>query len=189
MSNLAFSLIIISAIMHAIWNLLVKQSRHKTVFIWWMFLVSWALFTMLLPFAPGQIPLPNRNTLMLISIGATCFVLYHLLNGRAYRYGDLSVIYPLSQTSMIYVPIWGVMLLRERLSLQGIGGILLVIFGTLLVQMQHISFSELARPFRDLKDPAVRAALLAGFIYSIGSIAEKTGVRQYPPVYFTYFLV
>ena len=122
MSNLAFSLIVISAIMHAIWNLLVKQSRHKTVFIWWMFLVSCALFTALLPLVPGPIRLPNRATVVLISIGAICFVLYHLLNGRAYRSGDLSVVYPLSQTSMIYVPIWGVSLLGERLSSQGVCG-------------------------------------------------------------------
>ena len=125
----------------------------------------------------------------MIAIGAVCYVLCHPLNGRAYRGGDLSVVYPLSQRSMVYGPIWGVLLLGERFSIQGGGGILLVIFGTFLVQMQEICFAELARPFRDLSSPSVRAALLAGFIYSIGSIAEKTGVRHYSPLYFTYFLV
>jgi drug/metabolite transporter (DMT)-like permease len=90
---------------------------------------------------------------------------------------------------MVYVPIWGVLLLGERLSLTGISGILLVIFGTFCVQMREVSLAEIARPFRDLQSTSVRAALLAGFIYSIGSIAEKTGVRDYPPVFFTYFLV
>ena len=50
----------------------------------------------------------------MLAIGATCFVLYQLLNGRAYRSGDLSVVYPLTQTSIIYVPIWGMTLLGER---------------------------------------------------------------------------
>ena len=86
-------------------------------------------------------------------------------------------------------PIWGVALLGERFSIPGVGGILLVIVGTFLVQMQRITFAEMSRPFRDLSSPSVRAALLAGFIYSIGSIAEKTGVRHYSPLYFTYFLV
>jgi uncharacterized membrane protein len=99
------------------------------------------------------------------------------------------VVYPLSQSSMVYVPIWGVILLRERLSIVGTAGILLVIAGTLSVQMQRLSLMELGRPFRDLRTPAVKAALSAGLIYSIGSIAEKTGVRHYPPVFFTYFLV
>lgn len=189
MSNAAFTLIVISAVMHALWNLLVKRSRHKTVFIWWMFVASFALFTAVLPFTSEAILLPDRTTAALIIIGAVCYVLYHLLNGRAYQTGDLSVVYPLSQTSMIYVPIWGMALLGERLTLIGTTGILLVIFGTLLVQMQELSLAELARPFRDLKSPAVRASLSAGFIYSIGSIAEKTGVRHYTPLLFTYFLV
>ena len=50
MSNLAFTLIIFSSVMHALWNLLVKQSNHKTVFIWWMFVSSGGLFTLTLPF-------------------------------------------------------------------------------------------------------------------------------------------
>ena len=90
---------------------------------------------------------------------------------------------------MIYVPIWGALLLGERFTILGVAGILLVIFGTFLVQMRAIGYAELARPFRDLGSPSVRAALLAGFIYSIGSIAEKTGVRHYSPFYFTYFMI
>lgn len=189
MSNLAFSLIVASAFMHAIWNLLVKRSRHKTVFIWWMFVASFGLFSAVLPILPEAFRWPAPETILMITIGSVCFVLYHLLNGRAYKDGDLSIVYPLTQTSMIYVPIWGVLLLGERLSLLGVGGILLVIFGTFSVQMQHVSLAELARPFRDLQSPSVRYSLMAGFIYSIGSVAEKTGVRLYPPLYFTYFLV
>ncbi|MBT1070881.1 EamA family transporter [Pelotalea chapellei] len=185
----AFILIIISAIMHAIWNMLVKKSRHKTVFIWWMFIASGGLFTAALPFSPESFSVPERHTLLMITIGAACFVLYHLFNGRAYRGGDLSIVYPLSQTSMVYVPIWGILLLGERLSLPGVLGIMLVIFGTFTVQLQRITLNELARPFRDLRNPSVRAALAAGFIYSIGSIAEKTGVKNYSPWYFTFLLV
>jgi len=189
MSPLAFTLIIISAVMHALWNLLVKRSRHKTVFIWWMFVASGGLFTIILPFLPGSFCRPNMHTLLMVSLGAVCFVLYHLFNGRAYRGGDMSVVYPLCQTSMIYVPIWGMTLLGERLSVAGICGVLLVVFGTYSVQMQRLTLGEMVRPFRNLRTPSVRDALAAGFIYSIGSIAEKSGVRNYSPLYFTYLLV
>ncbi len=189
MTPLAFTLIIISAVMHALWNLLVKRSRHKTVFIWWMFVASGGLFTITLPFLPGQYRQPDAHTLLMASLGSFCFVLYHLFNGRAYRGGDLSVVYPLCQTSMIYVPIWGMTLLGERLSATGICGIVLVVFGTYSIQMQRLSLGELVRPFRNLRSPSVRDALAAGFIYSIGSIAEKSGVRSYSPLYFTYMLV
>lgn len=189
MTALAFTLIVISAVMHALWNMLVKRSSHTTVFIWWMFVASCGLFTLFLPLVPEPFRWPGAGTLFKVTVGASCFVLYHLLNGRAYRSGDLSVIYPLSQTSMIYVPFWGTALLGERLSPAGIGGIMLVILGTYSVQLQRLTLGEMARPFRDLKSSAVRNALAAGFIYSIGSLAEKTGVTSYTPVYFTYFLV
>lgn len=185
----AFILIIVSAIMHALWNMLVKKSRHKTVFIWWMFVASGGLFTVTLPLMPEQFQWPDFKTTLMITIAAVCFVLYHLLNGRAYRTGDLSVVYPLCQTSMIYVPIWGVILLGEQLKPWGVCGILLVIFGTYSVQLQRLTVDELLRPFRDLRSASVQAALAAGFIYSIGSISEKTGVRNYSPLYFTYLLV
>jgi drug/metabolite transporter (DMT)-like permease len=189
MSHFAFSLIVISAVMHALWNLLVKRSRHKTVFIWWMFVASGGLFSLVIPLLPEPFLRPDAHTLLMVSLGAVCFVLYHLFNGRAYRGGDLSVVYPLCQTSMIYVPIWGVILLGEKLSFPGMCGILLVVFGTYSIQLQRLSFGELVRPFRNLGSPSVRDALTAGFIYSIGSIAEKSGVGNYSPLYFTYILV
>jgi len=189
MSHFAFTLIVISAVMHALWNLLVKRSRHKTVFIWWMFVCSGGLFTLVIPLQSESFRPPDLHTLLMVSLGAFCFVLYHLFTGRAYRGGDLSVVYPLCQTSMVYVPIWGVLLLGENLSIVGVCGILLVIFGTYSIQLQRLSFAEIIRPFRDLRNPAVRDALSAGFIYSIGSIAEKSGVRSYSPLYFTYILV
>jgi uncharacterized membrane protein len=175
--------------MHALWNLLVKRSNHKTVFIWWMFVASSGLFSLIIPLLSEPFQWPDASTLLLVSIGAVCFVLYHLFNGRAYRGGDLSVVYPLSQTAMIYVPIWGIVLLGEHLSITGACGILMVIFGTYSMQLQRLSFGEMIRPFRSLSSPSVRDALTAGFIYSIGSIAEKSGVKNYSPLYFTYILV
>jgi len=189
MSNLAFTLIACSALMHVIWNLLVKRSRHKTVFIWWMFIASSLLFSITLPFFHATFHMPDLHTFCMISIGATCFVLYHILNGRAYRTGDLSVVYPLTQTSIIYVPIWGMLLLDERLTLTGACGIFLVVLGTYSVQLQRLSFMDMLRPFRNIRSQSVQSSLAAGFIYSIGSIAEKSGVKNYSPLHFTYFLV
>ena len=189
MNSFAFILILSSGLMHALWNFLVKQSGNKTVFIWWMFLTSVGLFTATLPFLPGTFPHPDRSVLFLAMGGASCFVLYHLLSGRAYRNGDFSLTYPLSQTAMVYVPLWGIWLLGERLNLHGLCGIALVISGAYMVQMKRLSPGEFLRPFRSLGNPSVQAALAAGFIYSIGAIIDKNGVMRYSPIYFTYLLV
>jgi drug/metabolite transporter (DMT)-like permease len=189
MTSLAFTLIMFSAVMHAIWNLMVKQSHHKTVFIWWMFVSSGLMFTLLLVLLRLPIPVPDGKVLLMALGGGSCFALYHLFTGRAYSSGDISLTYPLCQTSMLYVPAWGVLLLSEKLSLTGIGGISLVALGAYSVQLQKFSLGELLRPFRNLGNPAVRAALAAGFIYSFGVMFDKVGVQRYHPLYFTWLMV
>lgn len=190
MSAAAFALIVASALLHALWNLLVKRSRHKTVFIWWMFLASFAPFCLIEAVAPVPLTAPPLHSVAMAAVGAVCFAAYHLLNGRAYHAGgDLSLVYPLSQTSLLYVPLWAALLLGERLSLPGALGILLVLCGSYTIQLQRLSLDELLRPLRKLRDPSVRAALSAGFIYSIGSVAEKSGVRGWSPLHFTFLLV
>ncbi|TNF51532.1 MAG: EamA family transporter, partial [Deltaproteobacteria bacterium] len=188
MTTLAFTLILFSAFMHALWNLLVKRSKDKTVFIWWMFVTSGSMMILALPMA-GPFPLPSWRVIGLAAVGAACFMLYHLFTGRAYRSGDLSLIYPLAQTSMFWVPIWGVLILGEKVSGLGTAGIGLVLFGAYSIQLRALAWSEVIRPFRNLRDPAVMAALAAGFIYSIGSVIDKTGVMLYSPFHFTFFLV
>jgi len=188
MSTLAFTLILFSAVMHACWNLLVKRSRDKTVFIWWMFVTSGSLMTLALPMA-GTVPLPSWRVVGLAAVGAVCFMLYHLFSGRAYRSGDLSLIYPLAQTAMFWVPIWGVLLLGEKVSGLGTAGIGLILFGAYSIQLRAFAWSEMVRPFRNLRDPAVLAALAAGFIYSVGAVIDKTGVMLYSPFHFTALLV
>lgn len=188
MSTLALLLIVISAVMHAFWNLLVKRSRDKTVFIWWMFIASGTLVSLCVPFV-GPFPPVTPRIALLVLAGGACFVLYHLFNGRAYRSGDLSLTYPLSQTSMLWVPLWGALILGERFTPAGMAGIALIVAGAWCVQLRALVWHEAIRPLRNLGDPAVQAALAAGFIYSIGSIIDKTGVTGYDPFHFTYLLV
>jgi uncharacterized membrane protein len=153
-----------------------------------MFVTSGSLMVLVLPMA-GPFPLPSWRVIGLAAIGAVCFMLYHLFTGRAYRSGDLSLIYPLAQTSMFWVPIWGVLILGEKVSGFGTAGIGLILFGAYSIQLRALAWSEVIRPFRNLRDPAVMAALAAGFIYSIGSVIDKTGVMLYSPFHFTFLLV
>ena len=189
MSSLAFALVLFSGLMHALYNVLIKRSRNKTVFIWWMFASSTLLFTVILPFLPGQFPRPDFTFIFLGAGGGFCFVLYHLFTGRAYQSGDLSATYPLTQTAMLYIPLWGVWLLGEQLSPAGFGGIAIVAAGAYLLQMRRITLPELLRPFGTLVDQTMLSALAAGFVYSLGAIIDKTGVNRYSPLYFTYILV
>lgn len=188
METLALLLIIFSALMHACWNLLVKQSRDKTVFIWWMFVGSWGLMS-LLTVALGLFPVLSWKMLGLAVVSAVCFVFYHWLGGYAYREGDLSVTYPLVQTAMLYVPLWGVLFLGESLSLIGVTGIVLIVIGAYCIQLKGLSTEALLRPFSQFGTRSVQAALLAGFSYSIGAVIDKSGVDDYSAYRFTYVMI
>lgn len=189
MTDLAFTLIIFSSVMHALWNLLVKQSHHKTVFIWWMFVSSGLMFSLLLLLLRQPVPMPDSRVILMALGGGCCFALYHLLTGRAYSSGDISLTYPLCQTSMLYVPVWGMLILHENLSIIGGAGIALVALGAYSVQLQKFTLDELLRPFRNLGEPSVRFALAAGFVYSFGVMFDKVGVQNYSPLYFTWLMV
>jgi drug/metabolite transporter (DMT)-like permease len=189
MDTLALMLIVFSALMHALWNLLVKQSHDKTIFIWWMFLSSFSLMSLFMFGSGFGLPELSTRSLLLASAAACCFVLYHWFTGLAYREGDLSMTYPLAQTSMLYVPVWGVLLLGETISPFGMFGILLIVLGAYCIQLRQLSSLELLRPFSQLGSRSVQAALLAGFVYSIGAIIDKTGVDDYSAYHFTYVLV
>ena len=189
MDTLPLLLIVFSALMHALWNLLVKKSHDKTIFIWWMFTSAFSIMT-LVGLATGRILPPlTPDYLLLAAAAAACFVLYHWSTGRAYREGDLSMTYPLAQTSMLYVPIWGVLFLNETISLTGLCGILLIIAGAYSIQLRKLTRCEIFRPFSNLNNRSVQAALFAGLIYSVGALIDKVGVNTYSAYHFTYVLV
>lgn len=189
MDTLALLLIVFSALMHALWNLLVKKSRDKTIFIWWMFCCSFALMSLLVLAAGRPLPPMSLHYLLLAAAAAVCFVLYHWFTGRAYRDGDLSLAYPLAQTSMLYVPLWGVLFLNESISAGGLSGILLIVAGAYGIQLKNLSGGEIFRPFSNLNNRSVQAALCAGLIYSAGALLDKVGVTTYSAFHFTYVLV
>lgn len=185
METLALLLILLSACSHAGWNLLVKRCRDKTVFIWWMFVGSWGLMT-LLTWYLDRFPALVWDMLPYALISALCFVAYLLLCGYAYREGDLSMTYPLIQTSMLYVPLWGVLLLGEALSLPGLAGIVLIVVGAWCIQLRGLTAAELIRPFSQVRTRSVQASLSGGLIYSVGAIADKAGVDGYGGYGYTY---
>lgn len=188
MESLALLLIVFSAFMHALWNLLVKQSCDKTIFIWWMFVSSWCMMTVY-TISFNMFPQLSFRLVVLAAMSAICFVLYHWFGGFAYRDGDLSVTYPLAQTAMIYVPVWGVLFLGESLTPTGIAGILLIALGAYCIQLRQLTLIEFLRPFTLLGNRSVQAALMAGFVYSIGAIIDKIGIDSSSAYPFTYVLV
>jgi drug/metabolite transporter (DMT)-like permease len=120
-------LLIIAGFMHSSWNLLSKGGKDRQIFIW--LAICWAGLLFLGPFLFFYHSFPVQAW-PLIALSAVLEAVYYLLLGAAYRYGDLSLVYPLARGSApLFVTIIAVLFLGERPSLAGLGGILLIVGG------------------------------------------------------------
>jgi len=160
----ALLLVLLSALFHAAWNLLLKRARDRFAFVWWYLLVPMVLFSPLALLGGGE----GHGTLKALAVG--CGVASGVLQAAnllamsvAYRTGDLSVAYPLSRgTGQVLTVLLGVGLLGERLAPLGWVGVALVLGGVYVVFLPSWSREALLRPFRLLGHSSSLAALAAG---------------------------
>lgn len=122
-------LVIASGLAHAIWSLFTKSSHNKSVFLWSILMVTTIV---LLPYLIRELwlhPL-SLSSYSLLLLSACLQAVYSLLLARTYNMGDLSQIYPIMRgTSTLFVPIIGVLFLRESLSVYGWIGLLCMVIG------------------------------------------------------------
>ena len=170
--------ILLSAVCHASYNALVKTSDHKVIFYWSIYASATAYLFLTAPFLPlSSLLLPHSFVYFLAFLSALFYTLYNLATGRAYSStgGDLSLSYPLSTTSPLYLPILAYLLFGEVVSVMALVGIMVVFSGASLIQLRP-GANRLFALRNALSDPSVSYALLAGFLYSFGAIADKKGV-------------
>lgn len=127
--TVAIFLVVMSGLLHAVWNLFAKQSLNKVVFLWSF---QWVAVFVFLPWALSAIwrhYIPLRGWLFL-TVTAVLHGVYVMLLPRTYNAGDLSQVYPLMRgVSPLLVPVIGVYILGERLSVLGWLGVAGVVIG------------------------------------------------------------
>ena len=120
MSGLALALVLAAAVLHATWNLLAKRAggagSGAVAFVWLVGTISTLL---LAPLVVGvfvlQRPRLGPVELAFIAGSAIIHLAYFLLLQRAYRAGDLSLIYPLARgTGPALSTAAAILLLGER---------------------------------------------------------------------------
>jgi drug/metabolite transporter (DMT)-like permease len=185
MSILSIVLLLFAAVLHALSNALIKLSRDKLAFTWWM-LTAWAVIGFPLIFFIGQ---PPPIGWLLIFVSGLIEAVYFITLTRAYALGDLSQVYPIARGSApLFVLLWAMLFLGERPTPIGVGGIVIVVIGLYLVNLPALS--EWKRPLLGFKSLAARWALLTGLLISIYSAIDKVGVRYVDPLPYLYlFLV
>lgn len=132
MLELAVLLVLGSGFIHAVWNLYTKRSMNKNVFLWCCQLIAIAVF---LPWTILELDSVEFTFTAAVLVAASMILhgLYVVLLAVAYSVGDLSQVYPIMRgTSPLLVPLAGVLLLGEKLSSYGWGGVVLIVTGIVL---------------------------------------------------------
>lgn len=114
-----------------------------------------------------------------------------LIYMRAIRDHPLSLTLPYLAFTPVFVILTGFVLLGERVSLAGAGGILLVVAGAWLLNVRHASpgaWRSWSLPLRAiLREPGSRMMLAVAFLYSLTSAMGKGAMQYMAPEHFGAF--
>lgn len=130
---LATVLALTAAVLHASWNISVKQSGDKRLALWGQFAISGALSGVVIVAWTLIAGAPPIAWGWAAASGAT-HVPYILLLSRAYDRGDFSMSYPIARGGgALAAALGGVLILHDTISFVSAFGILLVVAGLLIL--------------------------------------------------------
>ncbi|HEU4915727.1 MAG TPA: EamA family transporter, partial [Acidimicrobiia bacterium] len=163
MTLFALVLALLAAVMHAVWNLLVKRSDDHLV-AGWTVVAGAAVIALPILTMHG---VPDRSVWDLIVISTIIQVGYVLMLASAYRVGDLSFVYPLARgTSPVLVALAGVTFLGDEISIAGWAGVALVTAALVILAWRRADRSGMG------------AALVTGFLISGYTSIDAAAVRE-----------
>lgn len=192
----AVLLLILAGLLQAVSNLFIKESQRKVAFMAIASLISLIFYFPLFIWAhqksglmdPAQINF--WSWIGIIACGGTGTI-YYVLIGRAYDRGDLSIIFPVTRGfGPIFILIFALILLKEHISLLGLLGILIAVFGSYVIHLPSFRFSHLSVPFK------AKAFKSKAFLYSMGagactatySLINKKNLEAVDPLTLMYLI-
>jgi drug/metabolite transporter (DMT)-like permease len=175
----ALFLVLVAAVLHASWNLVLKQARHKQVFLWWALLIGTLCFG---AFFVTRLALPWQIWPYVLS-SAVIEAAYMVMLTIAYDIDDFSLIYPVARgAAPVLLVLWATLFLHEPPRPLGLLGIFILVCGLLLIGGGAIRQrqSHTAVSFRGI----VAALVTAAFI-SIYTAIDGAAVRLVPAAPYT----
>jgi drug/metabolite transporter (DMT)-like permease len=179
----ALGLLLVAAMLHTTWNLLVKRAKEKQVFIWCSLIAGVIVFS----------PLLLTSSLSLISIwpyllsSALVEAIYYITLIRAYENGDFSLVYPMARgAAPAFLLIWATIYLGEQPRLFGLLGIALLVFGLILVGGRSWWTLHKATGF---SKSALVLALGVACCISVYTAIDGTAVHHISPLPYTVLVI
>jgi drug/metabolite transporter (DMT)-like permease len=181
MTVYALLLVLLSAVLHSVWNVLLRDCRDTETASYLQMLFSLP-FLFIAAFLSGR--LPAVSTIPTLIFSSVMQAAYYLLLSRCYRSANLSVVYPLTRGSApVFVCLFSVLLGTEQLTLPVFFALMLIVFGIYLVNMPSLKVKDLLAPFRTLaSDKSTRISFLIGITIALYTISDKQNVKADDPM-------
>ena len=180
MPTLAIALVLVAAVLHAGWNVLLKTSGDTLTTAMRLQAIGTAI---LLPIGIGAwlaigSPTIPASAIGLALVSGVLEAAYFVLLASAYRRGALSLVYPLARGSapLLAVAI-GILLLGERLAPLALLGVACLLVGIMLVARPWQAFQAAGAQHRG----AIGFALATGAAIAGYSAVDRLGVRETEP--------
>ena len=173
MSILAIALLLASAVLHALWNLILKQSPEKYAAMGWQVIISGVISIVALFFTG----LPPRS-MWLFAVGSmTLEAIYFILLSFAYSDHDFSLVYPVARgTAPALVVLWSFLFLNEIPSAGGFIGILTIICGLTIIGATNFLQPHAGKP----QFKGIAIALTIALVISIYTLVDGFAVKHGP---------
>lgn len=160
------ALVLISAVMHAGWNLVLKMSGDKLITVWGIRLASAAIAVPLVLFDP-----PSSRVLPYIVVSGLLHTLYDLALIRAYNRGEYSLVYTFARgISPALSTLIAYFALGETLTALAVAGLFTTVVGLLLVAGGVPTFHDGARR-------AVTWSIVTAVCIACYTVVDAGGVR------------
>lgn len=184
---LAVALVLVSACMHATWNVLAKRSADPLAFMTAFSVAALVMYAAPTALMLARHGLPAAGVPFLLASGVLQMV-YVFCLAAAYANGALSLAYPVARgTGVLLVPLLAVPLLGEQPSRVAFGGVGLILLGLVTITVlaaRRRAAAELATGRRGLI-----FALLTGLCIASYSLVDKRGVAYVQPLIYVYGLI
>jgi drug/metabolite transporter (DMT)-like permease len=176
----ALILVLVAAVLHAFWNLLAKDARDSSAFMWWGVSVgaTWYGLWMILTQPTAVLP---REIWVIFAASLAMEIAYVGLITRGYATGDLSQVYPIARGAPpLLIAFFSAIFVGERLPALGYVGIGLLVVGVYLASLPRLD--QFWRPLRALSFRPAQWALLAAFTVSVYSTLDKIAMGSATPL-------
>ena len=180
MTGLAITLVLAAALIHASWNYLLKKSGGGIGFVWAFAVMSSLIYA---PLAVGVVVIQHfqfsAEALAYLFASAVLHTAYYLLLDRGYRYGDLSVVYPLARaTGPFLTVLFALAALGERPGAVALCGAALVVGGAFFLAASPAKLREAGAA------RGIAFALLTGCMIASYTVVDKQAVSAVliPPI-------